>query len=305
MLDSISLFRIIKSGFVNFWRNLWLSAAATMVMVITLVIFSVLFILFALTSYSISTIQNTVDISVYLNNGVQETQARAMQQDLMVDPRISRVVYKTPEQVRQEFVQKNIDNKVIVDSLNELNDNPFGATLNIQALNLEDYPGISEALNAEKYKPLVRSVNYEDNRQIIERLDRILRIIIALGLALIVIFSLIAILVIFNTITLTIYNRREEVEIMRLVGATNSYIRGPFLVESGLYSIFATLIGAAVFYPVFYKLLPNFSWFVNPQVMLGSVNIFNFWYLVLMLFLIAVALSVVSTLLAIRKYLKI
>ena len=112
-------------------------------------------------------------------------------------------------------------------------------------------------------------------------------------------------LVIFNTITLTIYNRKEEIEIMRLVGATNWYIRGPFLTESFLYSILSTVIAGALFVPVFVKVLPKVAQYINPQLTIYNHNIFNFGYLLLMLFVVALLLSVISSMLAIRKYLKI
>src|SRR5579864_8235058 len=98
MLDSISFFRVIKTGFVNFWRNLWLSAAATMVMTITLVIFSTLFLLFNLTSYSIHTIQDTVDISVYFKIGLAQQQIDSIKNDVQSDSRVKEVTYVSAEQ---------------------------------------------------------------------------------------------------------------------------------------------------------------------------------------------------------------
>ncbi|HYV33588.1 MAG TPA: FtsX-like permease family protein, partial [Candidatus Limnocylindria bacterium] len=151
----------------------------------------------------------------------------------------------------------------------------------------------------------IDKVNFEDNRLIIERLGKILKFIITFGLGLVIVFSVIAILVIYNTITLTIYNRKEEVEIMRLVGATNWYIRGPFLTESILYSVFSTLITAALFVPVFTKIVPKVIDYVNPQINLYNNSVFNFGILILILFGLALVLSVVSTTMAIRKFLKI
>src|SRR3989338_9395912 len=305
MLDSISFFRIVKTGFVNFWRNLWLSAAASMVMTITLVIFSVLFLLFAVTSYSIKTVQNTVDISVYFKNGLAESQIFNIKSDLEQNPKVKEIVYISSEVAFERFKETHKDDPLIQQSLNELTENPLPATLNVKANNLEDYPAIAESLQDIKYKDFIDKVNFEDNRAVIERLSKILKFIVTFGVGLIAVFCLIAILVVFNTITLTIYNRKEEVEIMRLVGATNWYIRGPFLVEAVLYSISATVIAGALFLPVFSKVLPKIAIFVNPEVTVFNQNIFNFSYLVLMLIVISLVLAVFSTLLAIRKYLKI
>src|SRR5437879_6628221 len=125
MLDSISFFRIIKTGFVNFWRNLWLSAAATMVMTITLVIFTVLFLLFGITNYSIRSVQNTVDISVYFKKGLAEKQVLDIKSDLEADPKISSVSYKSPEQAKKEFLLTHATDDDIVKAFNELDENPL------------------------------------------------------------------------------------------------------------------------------------------------------------------------------------
>ncbi len=305
MFESISFFRIIKSGFINFWRNLWLSAAATMVMTITLVIFAVLFLMFAMTSYSIKSIQNTVDISVYFKLGLVEQRIFDMQEELKADPHVQEVEYVSAAQAFAEFKRRNAGNPLVLASLNELTENPLPATLHIKGHTLDDYPVIAEKLNAENYKDFISKVNFEDNRIIIERLNKILQFIVTFGLGLIVIFSLIAILVIFNTITLTIYNRKEEVEIMRLVGATNWYIRGPFLIESLLYAIFSTFITASLLVPVFTRIIPQITQYVNPELTIYNQNVFNYFFIVAMLFIAAVIISIVSTMMAIRKYLKI
>lgn len=307
MLDSISFFRIIKTGFVNFWRNLWLSVAATMVMSVTLVIFATLFLLFVLTNYSIKTIQDTVDISVYFKIGLQEQQITSIQNQIKLDPKVKEVSYISAEKAFEQFKLKHQNNSDILGSLNELTENPLPATLHVKTYELSDYPEVVKTLEKEEYKEFIDSVSYKNDPQtevVIARLDKISNLIVTAGLGLVVIFSIIAILVIFNTITLTIYNRKEEVEIMRLVGATNWYIRGPFLTESLLYSIFSAAITAGLMIPVFTTILPRVVEFVNPQINVYNQNVFSYWYLVLMLFVLALLIAITSTMLAIRKYLK-
>ncbi len=305
MLDSISFLRIIKTGLKNFGRNIWLSLAATMVMTITLVIFATLFLVFVLTTYSIHTIQNTVDISVYFKVGLDEGQITQIKNDVSADPRVEEVDYISAQQAFDDFKARHQSDPLISESLNELNNNPLSATLHVKAYRLSDYPAIAQSLSGAQYKDFIDKVNYEDNSAVIDRLDQILKFIIAFGIGVVAVFGVIAVLVIFNTITLTIYTRKEEVEIMRLVGATNWYIRGPFLMESLLYSIGSTIITGLIFVPVFAKVLPEVTQYVNPQVNVYSHNIFSFWYLILLLFIVAIILSVISTMLAIRKYLKI
>jgi cell division transport system permease protein len=246
-----------------------------------------------------------VDISVYFKIGLNEQQILNIKHDVETDSRVKSVDYVSADEALADFKNRHQNDATITQSLNELNDNPLPASLHIKAYNLEDYPAISNKLNDPQYRDFIAKVNFDDNRSIIDRLAKILKFIITFGVGLIVIFALIAVLVIFNTITLTIYNRKEEVEIMRLVGATNWYIRGPFLTEAILYSLFATIIAGLLFIPVFTKILPKIALFVNPQLTLFSQNVFNYWYLIILMLAVSLLLAVFSTLLAIRKYLKI
>jgi cell division transport system permease protein len=285
-----------------------------MVMTITLVIFSVLFLLSNITNISLDAVKNTVDISVYFKIGLAEKKIFEIRDQLQVNPKVKQVIYVSSKQAFEDFKQKHQNDPLITESLNELTENPLPATLNIKTYDLEDYPEISKSLSDVNLKDFIDKVNYEDNRQIIERLSRILRFIQTFGLVLVLIFCLIAILVIYNTITLTIYNRREEVEIMRLVGATNWYIRGPFVVESLLYGIGSTVLTAFLLLPVFSTAMPKVFAYLYPGLAYGnyfsltalsSGHILNYWYLVFLLLVISLVLAIVSTLLAIRKYLKI
>jgi cell division transport system permease protein len=282
--------------------------AATIVMTVTLVIFATLFLLFVLTNFSLKTIQDTVDTSVYFKVGLAQQQIDKINEAIKSDTRVKSITYVSAQQAYDNFKLKHQNDPLITQSLNELSDNPLPATSHVKTYNLSDYPAVTASLQADQYKDFINKVSYNDDPQTqlaIRRLDAIFNFIVTGGVVLVVVFALIAILVIFNTITLTIYNRKEEVEIMRLVGATNWYIRGPFLTESVLYSVFSTVITAALFVPVYYKVLPKVIAYISPQVNIYGGAVFNFWYLTLVLFILAVLLSVTSSMMAIRKYLKI
>ncbi len=279
--------------------------AATMVMTVTLVIFSTLFFLFTLTNYSIITIQNTVDISVYFKLGLAEQQVNTIKTALAADSRIKEVTYISAMQALEAFKIRHQNDSLMSQTINELTENPLPATLHVKPNKLEDLPAIAMMLEGDQYKNFVDSVNFDDNRAIIDRLTKILNFIVTFGLGLVVVFALIAVLVIYNTITLTIFNRKEEVEIMRLVGATNWYIRGPFLTESILYAIFSTLITMLLFIPVFTKVIPKISIFINPLTNIYNHSWVSFGYFIASLLVLSLLISISSTLFAIRKYLKI
>lgn len=289
----------------SFRRNLWLAAASTLIMTITLIILSVLSLLFVITSSSVHTIQERVDISAYFKNGLAESQIFVVRDELRQDDRIAEVRYVTAEQALENFKETHKNDALLIESVKELNENPLPATLQIKAKNLDDYPAIAETLNSDKYRSSLDKVNFEDNRTLIARLNNLLKFIITFGIILIGIFSSIAILVIFNTITLTIYNRREEVEIMRLVGATNWYIRGPFIIEALIYSLLATIITSVLLYPVYFGLLPKISHYLTSSGYTFDGNLGVFIVLILAELLVAFILSTISSLLAMRRYLQV
>lgn len=304
-MNFISFFRITLMGLTNFRRNIWLAAASTLIMTITLIILSVLSLLFVITSSSVRTIQERVDISAYFKNGLAESQILVVRDQLSQDSRIAEVSYVTADEALASFKETHKNDELLIESVGELNENPLPATLQIKAKNLDDYPAIAELLNSSKYQSAIEKVNFEDNRTLIARLNNLLKFIITFGIILMVIFSSIAVLVIFNTITLTIYNRREEVEIMRLVGATNWYIRGPFIIEALIYSLLATIITGALLFPVYSGLLPKISHYLTSSGYTFDGNLALFAALILIELIVAFLLSTISSLWAMRRYLRV
>lgn len=314
-MNSIIFFRLIRNGLVNFWRHIWLSTAATLVMVITLVMLSILLIVYGVTNYSLKNLQQRVDMSVYFKTTAPESQVEIVAKDVKNNPKVKEVTLITAEEGLKIFKDRHQGDQTILQSLEELGDNPIPATLQIKAQTLEDYPEIASFLEADKYQSVINRVNFEDNRKVIDRLNKLVKVIVGTGLIIAAIFVFAAVLVIFNTFALTIYNRREEIEIMRLVGATNWYIRGPFIIEAIIYSLVASLVSAVLFFPVFLKAIPQIISFIAPQFQTvsalnpgGQILIppsSNFWFLVIAQFAFAAILSIISSMLAMRRYLKI
>ncbi len=303
MLNRISLIRILKSGVSNFTRNWILSVSASLVMTVTLLTFALLILIFSLASMSVSAIKQRVDISVYLKKGLAEERILDIKKSIEEEVLVKEVTYVSAQTALETFKARHANNTQILSALSEVDENPLLATLRIKANNLGDFPILAEKIKAGSFSGFIDKINYNDNKEIIERLTKILQFVVSFGLGLVLVFSSIAILVMFNTIRLTIFNRKEEVEIMRLVGATNWYIRTPFIVESGLYSLTATLFTAGLLAPIYSKPLSGLMNFIS--VSANESGLINFWLLVGLLFIIALVLSVVSTFLAIRKYLLI
>lgn len=295
--------RIIKSAALSFWRNGLLSTATVLVMVLTLFVIGGLLLSSVLMNTILDSLQKKIDVSVYLFPGTPEENILKLQDQLKLIPNVSSVSYISQAQALEEFKQKHKDNPLIVESLAELEGNPLEASLNISASDPSKFADIVSAIEAKKDKSIDK-VNFYENQKVIERLSRIMTAARTGGASLAAVLAFIAVLVAFNTVRLAIYTAREEINIMRLVGATSWYIRLPFLIEGVMDGALAAVITSLAFIPI--------TWFISPRiaVFLEGINLFdyfkaNFFEFSLILLATAVVLGGLSSILAIRRYLKV
>ena len=227
--------RILKTGWTNFKRNSYMSFAVTGIMALALFVVLELMMFQTLVSNVVTTIQNRVDISAYFNTEAPETDILAVKSDLEKLPEVSEVIYISRDQALEEFKLRHADEEVIQDSLALLDENPLQATLNVRAVDPEHYEAISTFLENSRFRQDISTINYNENKAVIEKIGSFAKDLRTRGLTVTLFLIVIAILITFNTIRLTIYNQRQEIEIMRLVGASNWQIQGPYLVEGGVY----------------------------------------------------------------------
>tara|TARA_Y100000310_G_scaffold341547_1_gene441029 strand:- start:5170 stop:6078 length:909 start_codon:yes stop_codon:yes gene_type:complete len=300
----VALQRVIRSGIEKFSRDKSSSGAALFVMVIILTIVSSLFFLQGTSTFLIATLQESVDISTYLKDTAQEEDIMVLQEELKSVPEVKDVVYVTKEEALKQFVETHKQDEVILQSLDVVGTNPLLASLNIKAFHASQYPVISEFLENTASSSIISDVDYHDRAPVIERLEK-LSIGIQSGVFLITLLvAFIAALVAFNTIRLTIYSSRDEIEIMRLVGASNWFIRGPFLVQGIIVGILATLITTLLLFPFTLFLSFRLQTFV-PGFDLFQYFTGNLFLLLLLQFGVGIGLGIISSMIAIRKYLKV
>ncbi|MCH7883469.1 ABC transporter permease [Patescibacteria group bacterium] len=296
--------RIIKAGFLGFWRNGWVSLTALMTMVLALfMIGSLLFSNVLLTS-ALSRIENQVDISVYFQIDITEEEIINVKSALSQLAQVKIVTYISRDEALEKFKARHAGNALITQSLDELDENPLEASLNVQAKNPDQYEVIARFLADSAFSTIINKVNYFQNEVVIERLSGILAAARGIGLGITAVLAIIAMLVVLNTIRLTIYTNRDEISVMKLVGASRKYIRGPFLVEGALYGIISAVITMIAFYPLTLWLGPAAAHFF------GGVNLFhyylsNFFQILLILLVSGIMLGIVSSAIAIRRYLKV
>jgi cell division transport system permease protein len=300
--------RVLTSGITNFLRNIWISIAATSMVSITLFIISTIIVLYALTSVAIDNSTDKVGVvTAYFNPNATEREKDNVIIEVKSLPGVKDVIYTTKEEAIEQFRQNHQDQPSWIESIDEFTtaeDSPLNGSLSVKANDLSDYPAIYETLTGDRYEPYFQDVR--DNQEVIDKLYAIIMFITRFGILLAGIFMVVTVLVTFNTIRLTIYNRRSEVEIMRLVGATNWYIRWPFFIEGILYAMIATILISGVVLGLLFLLSGRIQEFLSPGSTLSSNLVSSlFWQVLAANFLASIGLTVLASSIAMRKYLKV
>lgn len=298
--------RIIKGGYKNFARNGIVSLASVLVVTITISVITALIFLQAILNFSLLQIKDKVDVTVYFTTDASEQKILSFKSSLEQLPEVADVAYVSRDQALAEFKARHASDYTTLQALDELDDNPLGASLNIRAKETSQYESIATFLTsdntvAKDNADIIDNINYNKNKVIIDRLNSIISGAERLGFGLTLVLVIISIIITFNTIRLTIYIAREEIGIMRLVGAENKYIRGPFMVEGVIYGVLAALASMVIFYPLTYWLGKNMSDFFGMNVFHYYIS--NFFEIFGIALLVGVFLGILSSILAMRKYL--
>jgi cell division transport system permease protein len=297
--------RVLRNGLQNYWRNIGLSLATTFVTTLTLLAVSLILLVNFLLSIALRSVESKVDISVFFDPLASEEQISVARAEITNIPGVTDTRVVSREEALVLFREEHSDNPLISTSLDELKENPLQTTLVIYAERPEDYASINEELKAKVDGQIIDRVNYEDNQNTIERLSRISFWARTGGIFAGVALGLIAILVVFNTVRLTIYSRREEVSIMKLVGATNGFVRGPFMVEGILYGFVASVITVAVLQPVLLWVSPKVESFFGTSSQVFDFIQGNLGLVIVGELGIGIVLGVFSSYLAIHRYLRV
>ncbi|MEY4722889.1 MAG: hypothetical protein RLZZ324_402, partial [Candidatus Parcubacteria bacterium] len=241
--------RILKFGVQNFWRNILLSLATVSVLAITLVSVNLQIALGVLGRVAVSEIKSKVDVSVHFKPEVEDSRVQTVKIALLSLPEVKDVQEISPAEALQEFSNQHASDATVVQSLGEVGTNPFGATLVIRAREIGDYPKILAALDDPAYAALIEGREDSDRSAMIAKVDDFTRKGSLFGLSVSAVFCFLTLLIVFNTIRISVYTRREELGIMRLVGASDAFIRGPFYVEAVLWSLAALALTLAAILP--------------------------------------------------------
>ncbi len=304
----ITLRRIVKNGLVNFIRNLSLAIAAVAIMVVTLTIVLFSVVINDTFNHTINQITSKIDVSVYLNDNVTKAQGEKLVSELKQLPAVASVSYLSKDQVLKNYLQQNASNKQLILAVQEAG-NPLPATIIIKPANLNNLSQIKSFLS----KPSVTALQSDppsysgQQKEAIDRITHATNLLQRIGFFAVIIFAVVSVLIIFNTIQMAIFNRRDEIHIMRLLGAGTGYIRGPFIVESITYGMLAALISILIINSAFQASSSTLQASSLGLLDIGYASHFftsHFWFLLLMQLGLGIVIGAVSSMIATRRYLK-
>lgn len=304
----ITIWRVIKAGAQNVIRNATLAIAAIAVMVITLTIILFSVITNATFAYTVQQITDKIDVSVYLKDEVTQEQRNDLINDISQLKSVKSVTYISKEDALEAYKLANQNNLDLLLAISQT-DNPLPASLRIKPVD----PNELEELKAFLEKPEIKALqsdetSYSGDRKVaIDKISSATKFFREAGIVGVLIFALVSMLIIFNTIRMAIFNRRDELQIMRLLGASTWYIRGPFVVETVFYGIIAAIISVALCNAVFIVSASTFDASSLGLLDIKYANDYfanNFWVILTAQLAIGILIGAVSSIIATRRYLK-
>ena len=305
----ITFERIIKNGIISFGRNIWLAIAAIAMMSITLTILLFAVVANATFNNSINQITSHIDVSVYLKDSVTAAQRQKLIDELKATPNVKSISFVSKAQALKTYEAQNAGNNDLLSAISETS-NPLPASLDIKPVNPDQLGPIKSFLD----KPSIQALQSDptsysgDRKAAIDKITKATHFFEEAGVAGIIVFIFVSILIIFNTIRMAIFNRRDEVQIMRLLGASPGFIRGPFIVETMVYGVVAAIVSVGLCWTLF-KIASSTlqaSTFGLLDITYASRYFsLHFWTILLIQLAVGIIIGAASSALATRRYLRL
>lgn len=304
--------RIIKYGTSGFSRNIWLSTAATVVMAITLIILFVTVVASVILTNTAEMMRDKIDITIYIKPNTPDETLEKLKETISKDPNIKSVEVSTSEEEYEKFLSENAESdevlNVLDDEMKNIMVGKMQATMRIKVYDVDNLASVKDIVEGDelfvKYTDKEKLPTYDVNRAEIATITSWAGIARTGGIILAVVFLVISVLIIFSTIRMAIFSRREEIYMMKLVGAEKSFIRGPFLVEAEMCGIISGLIAATVSYFGFMFLSPKLNSYGIDVSTISDILESNKLIVVYLVFIVAgIIIGRVSARLAVSKYL--
>lgn len=305
----LTFVRMCRYGINNFSRNAWLSLAATAIMTITLLVILTAVVARSALVDTAAQVRDRVNMSIYLKTETTDEQAESVRQELLKLSSVKAVSYQSPAQARAEFASENKDDPETLEALNTAKDRFYG-TLNVKVVDINDPSQlrsfVKDSETVKKYIDTRQEPTFEGGRSTaISTIGRWVVFAEQIGIGAAILFTAISSLIVFNTIRMAIFNRKEEIKMMKLIGADRSFIRGPFIVEAVFYGFIAAVLATAIGLLLLHGVKDNLQTY-GIQIQNAATFATNYlWVVILGMILIGALIGIISSLLATRKYLKI
>lgn len=303
----LTLSRVARYGLRNFTRNAWLTIAATAVMVITLLIIFVTVVASSVLGEAITSQKQKIDLSLYIKANASEDVLRTLAGKLRIQPNVTEVSISTSENEYKKASKDNVEGWSLV--VDEGIKPAIPAVIHVKLADMSKRKAIEKFISGDpQFKQWVdssvaNSQDVEARQQTINKLSSLMDIASRIGIVAGSFFVVISVLIIFNTIRMTIFSRRDEISMMKSIGADSYFIRGPFLIEAELYGVIAAIIAMVVGYLLSTKLLPSLGGYI--EVKQTKSFILHWWWLILLgMVTTGFVIGDLSARLALRKYLK-
>lgn len=302
----VSLYRVCKFAWQGFWRNFWLSVVTISIIVLASLTVNALIVLNVIADSVVQSLEQKIDVSIYFDPEVPEERIREVKDYLGSLAQVTAIRYTSADEALRQFRRRHSKDPAILESLETLKKNPLGGTLAVTARKPDDYQEIIAILNRSPHRDLVEEENFTDHRQTIREINAIANRINQTGITVTVVFVAIAMLIVFNTIRVAIYTHREEIAIMKLVGASNTFITAPFVIESILYAVVAAALTLLITFPLLNTLQPLLENFFT-GIPLDLTAYFRRHGLEIFILQAGgiVTLNIIGSAIAIRRYLKV
>ncbi len=298
----ISFARAFKFSWQDVFRNIWLSFVTVVILVLALFSVNLLIAVQVISRAAVDTVRDKIDVSLYLHADASESDILALRAKISTLPDVREVIYVSKQEALVDFQEKHKDNPDVIGALRELDANPLSPSLSIHPKDSNRYDEMIADLNRIS-DPVIESRNFDDHKLLLDKINTITARISEAGLVVSLIFVLITILFLYNTIRVAIYTHKQEIGIMRLVGASSWFIRAPFLISSLIYTAIGTLIVSALFYAFLNLLQPYLeTFFLNYDFNIISYFKANFIQLFFLEFAATAAINMLASLVAVRKY---
>lgn len=297
--------RVVKFALQDLGRNFGLSLMTVCILILMLLSVNVLWSVDTVTKEAVKLVKNQINVSLYFKPETTDKEVAEVKKYLGQFPEVTDLTSVSREEVLAEFRQKHDLSSDVLSALDELGDNPFGQTLIVKTREPEDYARIMSALDVPEYENMIESKSFEGHEEGIDKIQNITNRVEKLGYGLSVLFALISFMIIFNTIRVAIYTHRVEISIKRLVGASSWFIRGPYIVESVIFTVISVGLTAVIMFLALRWIDPYLA-----VVFTNGFNLTNYYNSnILTLFGLQAAavllLTILSSFLAMRRQLKV